>query len=115
MKFDVFKFIIFSCLSGLMAWAGYELGDDEGCKLMLAIGTGVSLLALSVLLCINLPEYPRSQANLHVLSYVCAIVSLIMNFAFSFFVFYVFVYVLLNAVLVLLTLVIARGIIRSKM
>jgi len=114
MKFDVFRFVIFFCLSALLSWVGYELGIENLQKLLLLVGLGAFMLVLSALISIKLPDYPKSQVNLRIMCYLIFCVLILMNFVFSFFRFSISAFIIPNGVLLLLTLLLSKTIIDSK-
>lgn len=114
MKFDILKWLIFFGISILLACGAYSICQEENSKLLLAFGLAVSLITMSALICIELPDYPRSQVNLRVAASVFVVVSMVLNVVYCFISFSIIGYLTPNGVLLLTALLTSRSIINSK-
>lgn len=113
MKFDFIRIIIAICIATLLGWLFYALSDGDA-QLPLGIVAGVdTLLLLGCTIGMSIPEYPRSTVMMRTACVSGWVVSLIVNAIYSFTGVNSSFYIV-NGILVLLVLLIADVIYRSK-
>jgi len=114
MKVNIINSLIAAALSALIAYGCYALCDHENLQLLVSIASGVQFLVLSMgTLAVSLSE-SRSTVMFRILSGVFFGVAIISNLIFACFDFNIPFYIILNGVILLIYLISALGIARSK-
>ena len=113
MKFDFIRILIAVCISALIGWLYYSFSDGDA-QLPLGIVAGAdTLLLLGCTIGVSIPEYPRSTVMMRTACVSGWIVSIIVNTIYCFTGINSSFYIV-NGILVLLIILIADVIYRSK-
>ena len=115
MKSDVVKSLIAVAISALLAYACYEICDYEGVRLVITIGSFLTLGIPSLLALGLSSKQERSSVMLKTLSWIFLVFELISNGVFVFFNFSIPVYIIVNGLILLTFVLIYNSIYRTKM
>lgn len=115
MKFDLVNTLVALCISALLAWAGYTLAADITLSYYVAGVTFVTLGASCVMMMGFRVEEARSTNNLRATAAAFFFIFLIINAIFACFSFNVPLYLISNLLVLLIMVLAARGVVRSRM
>lgn len=115
MKIDFLKTLIAIGISGLLAYACYEICDFERVSKVITVGAFITIL-IPCLLSIGISaKEAKNSVMLKTLSWVVLVVEVASNITFAFFDFNIPVYIILNGILLLLYILIYNSIYRTHM
>jgi len=113
MKINFVPTIIAIVISLLISYGLYSFHDSEN-KILLSAGSFV-FLATSLVMAIGASfEFPRTTTNVRVVSGIFFTIALISNLIFAFINFSVPSYIIINGILLLVFMLIAYSLIKSK-
>lgn len=114
MKINLVNSLIAAAMSALIAYGCYAICDYKEGQLLITIASFVQFLVLSIgTIAVSLPE-GRSTVMFRILSGVFFGIAVISNLIFACFEFNKPLYIILNGVVLLIYLLSATGIARSK-
>ncbi len=85
MKIDIIRLIVAIALSALIAWGFSALSVDASSALTLGIVSSIELVFfLSMLIAVNIPDYPRTCVMMRTASGLGILVTLVINGIYAF-------------------------------
>lgn len=115
MKIDFVKSLIAIAISGLLAYACYEICDYEHIQWIITVGTFVTIGVPMTLAFGVSSQHERSSVMLKALSWVFLLIEMISNVIFVNLNFSIPVYIIINGVILLTFVLIYNSIYRTKM
>lgn len=115
MKLDVVKSLIAVAISALLAYACYEICDNEHAQRVITAGSFITIGAPMMLALGVSSQYERSSVMLKTLSCVFILLDVISNGVFLFFDFSIPVYIIVNGLILLMFFLIYNSIYRTKL
>lgn len=115
MKINSLYFVITILISGLLAWGGYAISSYDDRSVFVLVALFLSLSVTSVCgLAIQYEEH-RSGVSVRTASWMFFFIALVMDYIFAFFHFNIPLFVICNGLIILIVILIANSIYKTKM